>query len=780
MAVASPTPPNSPPVQSRCPHCDAAVAGPEDAFCCPGCELAWSIVHDAGLEAYYDRRDAPGARPEPRSRAFEQAWSAVPTRPVDAGVEVGLVVDGLRCASCTWVVERLLERSPGVEEVTVSYATGRARVVFDPDQTDVPTLAGVVADVGYAPRPLDAPAPMDDLLVRLGIAAFCTANLMLLSVSLYAGWADGMEARFQVLFRWGSLALATPIALYAAAPFFQGAWRSLRIGGLKGIGMDVPVAIAVGVLYGHGVFQTLGGAEGYLDSLGMLVTLLLVGRVLEKRGRRAAVEASTAIAAALPAFARIRTNGGTAVQDVAIDTLAVGDVVEVGAGEEVPADGVVLDGCADVQMALVTGESDAVEARRGTQLVAGASVLQGSVGLRVEAVGAETVAMRMAEAVRNAGDQPLPPNAADRLAPLFTVVTLALALVAGLLWTWLQGPAVGIEVAVAVLVVACPCALGLSVPLAVASGLGAVARRGVVLRDGAQLLAMADVKTLAMDKTGTVTAGVPTVLSADDDVLRIAASLDRSSRHPIARALLDEARLRELPLEIPESVVEEPGVGISGVVAGKRVRLRSGGPGTVVLEELDSSATGILRLGDAPRDDARQAMAMLARAGVRTVLLSGDHPQVTARIARAVGVEAAFGGLKPEDKAQHLEALDGPVMFVGDGLNDGVALAAADVGLAMHSGVTSSLLVADGVVTQPALRPVVAAIAGARATREAVHANLSRALLYNAVAVTAAFAGFINPLVAAILMPLSSAWVIWGATTVDRRLADLEKPWTSC
>jgi Cu2+-exporting ATPase len=773
-------PPSEDAQTARCPHCDAAVAGTEDAFCCPGCELAWSIVHEAGLEAYYDRRDAPGARPEPRSRSFTQAWSSVPTQPVDAGIEVGFVVDGLRCASCTWVVERLLERAPGVQQATVSYATGRTRVVFDPNAVDVPTLAGVIADVGYAPRPLDAPAPRDDLLGRLGIAAFCTANLMLLSASLYAGWADGMEERFQVLFRWGALALATPIAFYAAAPFFQGAWRSLVVGGLRGIGMDVPIALAVAVLYGHGVSQTLLGAEGYLDSLGMLVTLLLAGRVLEKRGRSAAAEAATAIAAALPAFARRRTAGGTGVEDVRIEDLIVGDVVEIGTGEEVPADGVVVDGTAEVQMALVTGESDAVAASAGTSLVAGASVLQGSIGLRVEAVGAETVAMRMAEAVRNAGDRPLPPNAADRLAPAFTAVTLALALVAGLLWGWIGGPARGIEVAVAVLVVACPCALGLSVPLAVASGLGAVARRGVVLRDGAQLLAMAEIQTLAMDKTGTVTAGVPAVLAADDEVLRIAASLDRSSRHPIARALLDEASRRQLPLEVPESVVEVPGVGIEGVVGGRTVRLRSGGPGCVVLEDEESGQSGLIRLGDTPRDDARQAMAMLSRAGVRTVLLSGDHPEVTERIGHSVGVDEAVGGLKPEDKAAHLAALEGPVMFVGDGLNDGVALAAADVGLAMHSGVTASLLVADGVVTQPALRPVVAAIAGARATQSAVKANLVRALVYNAAAVTAAFAGLINPLVAAILMPLSSAWVIWGAMSVDRRLADLEKPWTSC
>ncbi|MCB9675297.1 MAG: cadmium-translocating P-type ATPase [Alphaproteobacteria bacterium] len=758
------------PATGRCPHCDAPVLSATDAFCCTGCEVAWNLVHEAGLEAYYAKRAVAGVRPS----GLSGAWEAVEARPQgENACEVSLVVDGLRCASCTWVVERLLERTDGVQEATVSYATGRTRVVFDPAKTTVRDLAEVISTVGYSPRPLDAPAPSDDLLGRLGVAAFCTANLMLLSASLYAGWADGMEVRFQALFQWGALALATPVALYAAAPFFQGAWRGLRVGA---IGMDVPIALAVTVLYGHGVAQTLLGAEGYLDSLGMLVTLLLAGRVLERRGRRAAAEASAAIAAALPISARRRTEQG--VEDVPVAVLEPGDIVEIGAGEEVPADGTVVDGRASVQMALVTGEAEPVAVEAGAALVAGASVEAGSVGLRVERVGQDTVAMRMAEAVREATSRPMPPNPADRLAPAFTVATVVVALLAGWAWTALVGVGQGIEVAVAVLVVACPCALGLSVPLAVASGLGAVARRGVVLRDGGQLLALADAKTLAMDKTGTVTGGQPVVLAASDEVLQLAAALDRSSRHPIARALLAESDRRGLPLAIPTHVEEVPGVGMRGEVLGRSLVLRSGGPGCVVLEE-EGQPLGLIRLGDEPREDARDAVAMLSKAGLRTLLLSGDHADATARIGAVVGVDVAVGGLAPEQKAERVRALEGPVVFVGDGLNDGSALAAADIGLAMGSGVTSSLLVADGVVTQPALRPVVAAVAAAHATRAAVRSNLRRALVYNGVAVAAAVLGFVNPLVAAVLMPLSSAMVVAGALSVDRRLRAVEARWTS-
>lgn len=752
----------------HCPHCNAEVAWGDD-FCCTGCELAYSIVHGAGLDAYYDRRAEPGHRPEP----LAGGWSEVHGSPVDGGEEeVFLAVDGLRCASCTWVVERLLERSEGVSTASVSYATGRCAVRYNPATTSPAELARTIAAVGYKPRPVDAAPPPDDLLARLGVAAFATANLMLLAASLYAGWFDGMAERYEVLFRWGSLALATPIATWSAAPFFEGALRGLRT---RTIGMDFPIALAVTVLFGHGIVQTLLGAEGYLDSLGMLVTLLLVGRVLERRGRRSASEAAARIAATLPQTARRRTVSG--VEDVELSHLVPGDIVELGAGQSIPADGVVVDGSAQVGLALLTGESDPVTAETGAELVAGAVVHSGALGLRVERVGEDTLAMRMAAAVRDASDRPLPPTPGDHLAPWFTAATVVLALVGGLVWGVFSGTEQGLQVAVAVLVVACPCALGLSAPLSIASGLGAVARRGVVFQDGGRLLALGELKTLAVDKTGTVTSGEPEVVEADDETLVLAASLERSSQHPVARALLAEARSRHLPLRRPTHSVEDVGSGVRGTFDGVAYRVRGDGPGRVVLERA-GEVIGHIRLADRARPDAEQALAALRNAGLRTVMLSGDHPDVCARIGGALGLDPILGGLSPEDKAAWLDD-NGPAIFVGDGLNDGVALAHAGVGLAMHSGVASSVMLADGVVSQPALRPVVAAIAGARATREVLHRNLRRAVGYNLLAVGAALAGLVNPLVAAVLMPLSSAMVIAGALSVPRRQRALEDRWTS-
>ncbi|MEQ1564807.1 MAG: heavy metal translocating P-type ATPase metal-binding domain-containing protein, partial [Myxococcota bacterium] len=546
---------------ARCPHCGVAVEAPADTYCCHGCELAASIIEGAGLGSYYANREAPAPRPE-EARAD---WSAVPVeRGADGAASCRLAIDGLQCASCVWVVENVLQRTPGVTRAQVSYATGRAVLEFDEGQTSLAALGARISALGYRPRPVDAPSTGDrDLLTRLGVSAFCAANVMLLAASVYTGWFDGMDERYAALFRWAQLALATPVALWAAEPFYRSAWTALKAGVIH---MDLPIGVAVAALYLHGLVGTLYGVDGYLDSLAMLVTLLLAGRVVEARGRRHAAAAASAIAAGLPSSAR-RVEAD-AVRSVPVTELRAGDVIEVGLGEEVAADGVVVRGQASVGMAMLTGESEPVRLVAGDWVVAGAPVVEGALAVRVERVGEHTLGRRMAAEVLASVDRPLLPTPADRLAPGFTVFALAAATGTFAAWTWIGGVGVGVERMAAVLVVACPCALGLSWPVAVSAGLGALARRGVVLRSGDTLQRLAEVDQVALDKTGTVTAGAPVVVSADDHVLRIAAGLERASAHPVASAIRRAAIDRGIPLPVATELHEQPGVGVSGVVDG--------------------------------------------------------------------------------------------------------------------------------------------------------------------------------------------------------------------
>ncbi len=716
-----------------------------------------------GLERYYQERETWAPRPEAQSTS----WSGVmPEVTADGNCELRLAVDGLRCASCVWVVEHVLQATPGVHGAAVSYATGRAWVQWDPRRVELSALAGRIAALGYRPRLLGEEAKPDRaLLLRLGVATFAALNIMMIHAAIYAGWWGGMDPAYLALFRWAALMLATPLTIWCASPFFVGAFGALRHGVLH---MDVPLALAIGTLYIHGLVATVLGSETYLDSAAMLVALLLAGRFLESRGRRRAAEAAVTLAAAAPALARRIRDG--AIETVPAAALHAGDVVEVATGDEVPADGVVVYGGGSIRLALLTGEAEPVQVGPGDRVLAGTALLSGHVGASIQAVGQGTLLGRMAAELQAAADRGVRPSATDRIAPWFTAATLLVASLAFGFWYLQAGLSAALPVGIAVLVVACPCALALSGSLAAAAALGAAARRGLLLRSGDTLADLRVVDTIALDKTGTVTGGALRVTAADDALLRVAAALERHSSHPIARAVLAATAERGIPLARATRVAEQPGFGISGELDGRRWSLRAGPPGTVEVWE-GEGRRGAIRLSDAIRVDAAATVAALRRQGKRVVLLTGDHPDVAARSAAEAGIDHVVAQLDPPAKAAWVRAQQAAghcVLFVGDGLNDGPGLAAADVGIAMAGGAASSLLVADGVITGEHLAPLLVATRAAHAAGRVIRANQQRSIAYNLVAVAAAVLGWINPLIAAVLMPVSSAVVIWGSFRVER------------
>ena len=746
------------------------MEGTADVFCCGGCEVASAIIRGAGLERYYLERTEAAPRPEPIPSSD---WSAVPVEVTPAGLcEARLVIDGLRCASCVWVTERVLERTPGVDHAMVSYASGRTSVRWDPGQVDLPTLARRIAQLGYRPRPVAVEsAPDRSLMVRMGFATIAAIAIMGLYEGLYAGWWYGeMDPRYAALFRWTSLLIATPVALWCAEPYFTGAWRNLRHGLLH---MDLPLALGIGITWVHGLVATLLQQDGYLDSLAMLVALLLAGRVLESRGRRRAVEAAAAMAGSVPRTAR-------RVQDeqlevVAVSELKPGDQIDLGAGEELAADGVVAEGSGQMRMALLTGEAAPVLVGPGDRVVAGTLLVDGALTVRVEAVGDRTVVHQMAAELQAAQDRGLAPDSTDRIAPWFTAATLLIAVATFVGWLLARGMDAAVGNTVAVLVVACPCALALARPLSASAGLAASARRGLLLRSADSLLGLARVDIIGLDKTGTITEGALVVTDADDGTLRIAAGLERYSVHPIARAITAAASERGIPLPAGSGIRESPGSGISGIVDGQRWTLRSAGAGAVELIRHSPAGTetvaGLIQLGDAIRPDAAEAIRALRTAGLQIALLTGDHGDAAREIGQRSGVDDVGARLGPTDKAAWVRARQAEgqrVLFAGDGLNDGPALAAADVGLAMSTGAASSVLVADGILASRALGPIPAGVRAGRAALRMIRSSQIQSIGYNLVAVAAAVAGLVNPLVAAVLMPLSSIVVIWNATRVER------------
>ncbi|MEL6344816.1 MAG: heavy metal translocating P-type ATPase metal-binding domain-containing protein [Myxococcota bacterium] len=760
------------PAVQPCAHCGAPTEGiGEVLYCCHGCEAAAAIIRGAGLERYYDRRESYAPRPDAVSRAA--AWEQIPSSVQPDGTEqADLCIDGLRCAACVWVTEQVLADAPGVVSVRVSYADGRARLQWDPEQTSLSAALAQVAALGYAPRaPHAEPVRDDTLLTALGVAVFAAMNVMMLSVSVYLGWSSGMEARYAALFRWVNLVLATPVALWCARPFYQAALNGLRHGVLH---MDLPVSLGVILLYSHGFIATWMGQDAYLDSMTMLVALLLGGRVIEQGGRRRAASAARTLSAQIPTSARRVLDAG--LEEVAPDALKTGDRVRILAGETFAADGVVSAGQGTVQMSLVTGESAPLVTEDGMSVPAGATLLDGEIDLTVTAVGQQTTIAAMVRRLEQAIGRPTAPRITDRLAPWFVGLTLGAAALTFLL----SAPSAGLDDAlartVAVLVVACPCALALAWPLAISVGMGSAARRGLILRSGAVLDELATVDVVALDKTGTVTGGRLAVCSADDATLRIAAGLERSSAHPIGRAIVAEATRRGVAIPQSHGIVEHPGLGIDGVVDDRRWRIRSAGPGRVAVEA-DDGLFGEIALHDRIRPDAARAIARMKDAGLEVVLLTGDHEDVAVRIAAQAGIPDVLAAMKPEEKADWIAARQRAgqrVLFVGDGLNDGPALAVADVGVAMGAGAASSVQAADAIVAAERLGPVAAGVSAARWSQRAIRKNLRRSISYNVGAVLAAAAGLVNPLVAAILMPLSSGMVLIGALSIERKMRRME------
>ena len=763
----------------HCAHCgtpvrrDAAAWYQEQPYCCHGCLGVARLVRENGWDRFYEKREGWSPSPEASAdtRAFDdESWQQTAVRQGDAGIlEVDLQVDGIRCAACTFLVERAVGSLDGVTDCQVSYGNGVARISWDPAKLKLGDIARRMTEVGYRPLLSKRTSSANrELLARFGVAAFCAGNVMTLSVASYAGWFDGMAPHFAALFRWASLVVTTPAVFYSSVPFFERAWSGIRE---KVPGMDVPIALAIVLLYAHGVAMTVSGHEGYLDSLTMLIALLLAGRFVEDAGRSRAEDAAASVVSQAPTVVRRRTVDG--VEEVAVQRIQCGDRILVGNGMVLPLDGHIVDGAARLDMSLLTGESVPVAVQEGEPISAGSLVVDGSLEVVVERVGEETTLSRIARRVADARmSRPKVMRWADRIAPVFTVATLMVASLTFAAWAFVGGVSAALPPTVAVLVTACPCALALATPTALAVAMGAAARRGAWVRDADAVLALGGIDQVMVDKTGTVTEGKPQVIDASDGALQLAAAIERGSSHPIARAILAEARQRGLALLPAREIHEVAGVGISGVVDGRTIEVGRGLTGVAV--RANGELIGEILLKDRLRADT---VAVLRTISQPISLLTGDTERAANEFQRQVTAAdlrvSVAAGMSPESKARWIELArtnGSHVLYVGDGLNDAAALQAADVGVAMSSGAEATVLAADIVVLRPSLQPVRDAIRVGVLTRQALRRNGALSIVYNVSAVTAAAFGYVDPLVAAILMPVSSLMVIVGALSIEWRM----------
>lgn len=706
--------------------------------------------------------------------------------------EFRLGITGMTCAACATRIEKVLRRIPGIASADVNLASEEA-VVTGSNAVTRDVIAAAVEKAGYGIRAADAKEKPDHEAWLLLLGAALTLPLlapMVLEFTLGGMW---------MLDPWLQLALALPVQIGLGLPFYLGAWRALR--GFSG-NMDLLVAIGTSAAFGLSLLMmTRSPHHLYFESAAVIIVLVRLGKWLEKRAKRRTLSALSALNALWPAQARVRRNG--ALLDIPLQQLAKGDVAIIRAGERVPADGRIVTGESEIDESLITGESRPRAVAPGDRVIGGSVNGMGALEINVAAVGAETTLARIIRMVAAAQGAKAPiQRLADRVSAVFVPIVLVIAALT--LTGWLLAGA-GIETAlinaVAVLVIACPCALGLATPAAIMVGVGAGAKRGILIRDAAALETAGDITIVAFDKTGTLTEGKPRVEGVEtvagvtrQEALTIATALQAGSTHALADALRQASESLTLPVAAEARVVAGRGVAAriderhyilgtakmlleGGVDAGPltAAAARFAGDGASVSYLAETAPLprliALFAFADRLKPSARPAIAALHALGVKSLMLTGDNKGAAAKIAAELGLDDVRSELLPDDKTHIVDALQSEgakVAMVGDGVNDAPALAAADLGLAMATGTDVAIETAGIALMRgdPALVPQ--AIGLARATTRKIKENLAWAFVFNLLGIPLAALGYLSPIIAGGAMALSSVAVISNALMLNR------------
>ena len=787
-------------MSDSCQHCAeplpampirADIGGVAQAFCCSGCAGAARWISEARLDDYYRLRSEPGARvgnePPDLTLWDRDDLLAGHVRRLVEGCEITVLAEGMHCAACAWLIDRATRREVGVLEVNANAITGRIRLVWDPARVKLSQLLGLLASLGYRPYLATGEAreqarrqARNRDLIRIGVAGIGAMQAMMFAEALYLDFNHTMTVPTRDFLRWITFLVSTPVVFWAGWPFIAGMLRELRH---RRLGMDTLIASSTLLAWAASVWGTVRGAQHvWYDAAVMFVFFLLVARQLEQRARSVASAQVDALARARPAFATRETASGER-EPVPLELLEVGDVVRVAVGETVPADGVLLDADGRFEEALLTGEACAVDKRAGDPVYAGTACHEHAARVRVEQVGEHTRLAELARLVERAqAERPATLQMAERIAGRFVTALLLVAVVVYAYWR-VHDPSRAFEVVLALLVISCPCALSLAIPTALAAAHGALARLGVLAVGPGALERCAEISDIVFDKTGTLTDARPQrgAVQAQapfdaDSALRIAAAMERDSRHPLAAAFAD---IHDAPLA--QGLRVEAGRGIEADVEGVRYRF---GRADFVAGLADDGALWLadedgrrarFEIIERLREDAVEALSRLRECGLSIHLFSGDALERVQAVAERLGIDQAHARQSPEDKlaaARTLQASGRVVAMVGDGLNDAPVLAGADVSFALGEGAALAHRAADLVTTSARLTRIPATLALARRTRRIIRQNLAWAIGYNLLALPLAASGQVTPWLAALGMAVSSLVVTLNALRLTRATPD--------
>ena len=763
--------------------------------CCPGCKAVAELIRDTGMSRYYELRDAPdpGVGRPPEEAAEWHVFDGADmldafTEQHDDMREATIYVGGMYCSACSWLIETTLGKQPGVASAEVNPITHRLRLRFPAEGSRFSGYLATLANLGYQPQPMSpegAARPevteQRTALKRLLVASLGMMQVMMFAVGLYAMDFQGIDTQMQHFLRLVSFFVTTPVVFYAAKPFFTSAWRGIVA---RRPGMDLPVSIAVGSAYAASIYATFTrGPAVWFDSVTMFVFFLTLGRFLEMRARHRSIDRGAALSSLLPNTA-IRIDGG-AQSTVPVSQLAAGDTVLIRAGESIPADGTLASRSTSVDEALLTGEARPQVKNIGDDLSAGSINLDNMVEMTVTTTGGDTTLgtiSRLSERARYA--RPAFVTLADRIASYIVVALLVVAAFVATFW-YIADAERAFVITLSVLVVTCPCALALATPAAFAAAGSRLSQLRLLVTNGNAIESLSRVTLAVFDKTGTLTKGQPRISSVfvtdnswtEKECRLIAAALESASTHPLASAFA-------VPGELPpvSSQRIEVGQGISGVIDGRQWRLGNadfvgGGittddsSATHVFLGVDDNAVAWFELEDELRPEAKETIDTLRKLGITAALVSGDNRIAVEAVASTLAIDDVHFECTPEDKLGVIESAQQRgerVVMIGDGINDAPVLAGADTSIAPAHGALLAQTSADIIMLGESLAPLTIAVEMSRKTMRIVRQNLAWAIIYNALALPLAAAGFVPPWLAAIGMSVSSLVVVLNALRLNR------------
>jgi len=807
---------SSTPLQAeQCFHCGldvpsgsqyfAEINGKQQQMCCPGCQAVAQLISDSGLDTYYKHRTSSASTPDIAGRELSSAMqqelklydqSSVNkdfvTQLDNGEQEAVLVIEGITCAACVWLLENHLSKLDGISNVTINLTNHRARIRWHSDKILLSQILKEVFQIGYQGHPFH-PNKEEQLLEqenklairRLGIAGVGMMQVMMMAVALYAGAMQGMEAKYNDFIRWASFVIATPVILYSARPFFVAAWRDIKT---RHLSMDVPVSIAIGGAYLASIWATISqGGEVYYDSVTMFTFFLLIGRFLEMKARHRTGRAGNSLLNLLPTSAIRLDPDGEAL--VPATDLKVGDRVLVKPGHTIPADGIIISGSSSVDESALTGEYLPVRRNCDDTVVGGTINVENPLEIEISHVGTETQLSAIVRLLDRAHEnKPKVARIADKVASYFVAAVLITATIVSTIW-WQIAPEKAFWITLSVLVVTCPCALSLATPTALTAATGTLRQHGLLITRGHVLESLANTTHIVFDKTGTLTEGnlslgeiVPLEGQDRDQILKLAAALEAHSEHPVAKAFHPFIDIAATDTRATL------GKGLSGEINGQEYCIGKpefsaafcgleqppalpANKGHWLLLCNKEQPLGWFSLNDQVRRDAVKALQHLKSLNIEVQMLTGDSSSAVADVAQQLRIDKVVSGVSPEQKLEHIRKLQdsgAKVLMIGDGINDIPVLAGAETSVAMGSATDLAKTNADAVLLNGELMRLSDAIRLARKCRIVIRENLGISLTYNVIALPLAAAGFIPPYLAAIGMSASSLVVVGNALRLSK------------